>query len=197
MIILLHQGESNGRAEYRNIVPKLLDAGFSLLVPDLPQGGQLYGEYNRTVAALQEMPEYCGVEADVSGIATWARKQPGVHDIILWGSSYSGTLAIRVAVHNGPAVRKVLAFLPASGSPMAACSANDLLGDLEQPLLLVRPASEMEIESVQMQFNAANAAGHRTMVADGGVHGSSMLDPARSDADTDALWATVLSFLEE
>lgn len=64
-------------------------------------------------------------------------------------------------------------------------------------LLLLRPAGEMKIESVQNQFNLAKQYKHQTYIAENGVHGSSMLVKERVKNNVDENWKIVLSFLNK
>ena len=54
----------------------------------------------------------------------------------------------------------------------------------------------MARDSVREQLAACKEAGLRVHVAEEGVHGASLLDPARC-ADAEASWRVVLDFLGE
>jgi hypothetical protein len=80
---------------------------------------------------------------------------------------------------------------------MAGCMPEDVSADVRQPVLALRPAREMQVPYVPGQMALFEEQGHRTYVADPGVHGSSMLNEARVGASVDATWAVVLGFLRE
>ena len=115
--------------------------------------------------------------------------------IIAWGSSYSAGLVLRLAALHDDKITAALAFSPASGGPMEACNPAELIDQIHIPVAAFRPAREMEIASVVDQAAALRNAGVQFHVIEGGVHGSSMLDPDRSAADMDMAWHLVDEFL--
>ena len=196
IILLFHQGGSNGRAEYTPIIPSLLERNYNILTIDQRQGGQIYGSYNRTVADLKTSYTYCEAYQDLqSSLEDVQTLQTG--PIIVWGSSYSASLAIQLAKKNTESVSAVLAFSPASGGPMQECKPDPFLENLEVPLLVLRPESELEIESAKAQFELVKKLGHRTYAAQNGTHGSSMLVAERVEGEVGKNWAAVFSFIEE
>lgn len=197
-ILLFHQGGSNARAEYGNeIIPELLENGFNILSIDQRRGGQTYGSYNRTVGQFSiNRFSYCDAYPDLEAAMNYLIKQRRLQNkLIVWGSSYSASLAIQLAAKNQDKVSGVLAFSPASGGPMAPCKPDEYFEQLTIPLLVLRPSGEMEIESVQQQFQLVESSGHQTYVADPGVHGSSMLVKSRVEAETEESWNSVLEFI--
>ena len=61
--------------------------------------------------------------------------------------------------------------------------------------MALRPDREMDIESVAAQALEFEQNGIVVVVSEGGVHGSSMLDPERASGDVEPTWQAVLSFL--
>lgn len=197
VILLFHQGAGDARGEYASHVPVLLAEGYNVLAFDLRSGGDRFGGVNRTVAQLgASVPAYCAAYPDLAAALDYVNAGGYAGKRIVWGSSYSAALAIQLAARAGEEVSAVLAFSPASGEPLADCLPEQFLDRLTAPLLALRPAREMAIESVQRQMALFAEAGHATYVAEGGVHGSSMLNPARAEG-TAAHWAVVLRFLAE
>lgn len=197
-ILLFHQGGSNVRSEYKPIIPELLEEGFNILAVDQRVGGQLLGSYNRTVADIGvNRYNYCDAYPDLEASLNYLTTNNFTGNYIAWGSSFSATLAIKLAHANPGKIEAVLAFSPASGEPMAGCDPNSLFETLKTPLLLLRPYNETQIESVRKQIELANLFGHQTYVANNGRHGSSMLIEERVQAPVKANWAVVLRFLEE
>lgn len=198
IVLLFHQGAANARAEYSGIIPVLLGQGYNVLAIDQRRGGDRLGGTNRTVDGLDASEYgYCDAYPDLEAALSYVKQEGYTGKRIAWGSSYSATLAIQLAAKNPDDIQGALAFSPASGDPLAGCHAEDYLEMLSIPLLLLRPQSEMEIESVQRQFEMAEEAGHQTYVAANGVHGSSMLNPERVEGEVDAHWQTVLRFIED
>lgn len=196
LLLLFHQGGGNARAEYGPMMPRLVGQGYSVLAVDQRSGGDALGGVNRTVAAMAEAEySYCDAYLDLEAALGYADREGFAGPIIAWGSSYSASLAIRLGAEHEDDLAGVLAFSPASGGPMGACRPDPYLEGLSLPLLVLRPASEMEIESVQRQFALIERHGHRTYVAEYGTHGSSMLNPVRFEGSAEDNWRAVLAFL--
>lgn len=198
LIVAFHQGGASGEAEYAPVLPRLLAEGYDVLAVDQRAGGSLFGGTNRTIAARGgEETDYCAAYPDLEGALEYAGERRGERPIVLWGSSYSAALAMRLAATGPEDVIAVLAFSPASGEPMAGCLAEDVSDGIRIPALALRPRSEAERPGVSGQLERFGEQGHRTFVADPGEHGSSMLVEERVGAPVEATWAVVLEFLEE
>ncbi|MEO9512598.1 MAG: hypothetical protein ABJN84_03800 [Flavobacteriaceae bacterium] len=202
VILLFHQGGSNGRAEYGSIIPKLVDKGFNILAIDQRMGGQIYGNYNRTLTHISDHSfgnpySYCDAYNNLEGALDFIVNSEFTGNKIVWGSSYSASLAIQLASQNQDKIDGVLAFSPASGGSMKNCLPDPYFEALKIPLLLLRPPNEMENENVQAQFELAKANGHQTYAAKYGVHGSSMLVSERVGNNISETWEVVTTFLDE
>ena len=197
VVVAFHQGGASGEGEYGPIVPRLNEAGYDVLVVDQRAGGDRFGGTNRTVLARGRSADYCEAAADLDGALAHAREERPDLPIILWGSSYSGALVLRLAATGPDGVAGVLAFSPASGGPMTECRGEDVSGGISVPVLALRPRSELDIESAARQFAVLRGQGHRTFVADPGTHGSSMLVEDRVGGPVDASWDVVLQFIRD
>lgn len=197
-ILIFHQGGSNATGEYKTIIPTLVKKGFNVLAIDQRVGGQVYGNYNRTVANMTTNNfNYCDAYPDLEAALNYVLENNFTGKKIIWGSSYSGSLAVKLANEYQEKIAGVLAFSPASGGPLQACKADNYFETLKLPLLLLRPNQEMERESSKNQFELAQKNGHQTYIAENGVHGSSMLVKERVKNDVDKNWNAVLSFLNQ
>lgn len=199
LILLFHQGGGNARAEYDSLKPRLHTLGFSTLAIDQRRGGDRLGGHNRTVDHLAGEPSfgYCDAYADLEAALAFVKDQGFSGKYIAWGSSYSAALVVQLAAKNTETIDAVLAFSPASGEPMAGCEPAEYAQDLKAPLLVLRPRREMEYEHVAKQFADFQEMGHQSYVAENGVHGSSMLNPARVDGSVEPQWQVVEAFLQK
>jgi len=198
IILLFHQGGANSRGEYHSIIPILKEEGFNVLTIDQRRGGQRFGNYNRTVAEISRNTfGYCDAYPDLEATLDFATTSNFTGKKIVWGSSYSATLGIKLASENADVIDGVLAFSPASGDPMEGCRPEELIITLKTPLLMLRPSREAEIESVKAQLKLAKEYNHETYVAKNGVHGSSMLVEDRVGNSVDENWTVVKTFLEK
>ncbi|WP_422104669.1 alpha/beta hydrolase [Winogradskyella sp.] len=198
-LLIFHQGGSNTRAEYKSIIPVLEQKGFNILTIDQRVGGQYYyGGYNRTVAEIpNNQYHYCDAYPDMLAAMDYLKASNFTGKVILWGSSYSATLALKLAQENLDKVSGILIFSPASGQAMKDCQPDAYLQSLDIPLLLMKPASEMQSERSQNQMQLAKEHGHDTYIAENGVHGSSMLDEDRIKGSSADTWNVVNTFLSQ
>ncbi len=111
-IIFFHQaGYSKG--EYKNTATKFLKLGYNCLAVDLRSGGGVNFVQNETANLAKEKgfpTTYIDAEKDMLAAIDYAwskSKKP----MILFGSSYSASLAMRIAKGN-PKVKAVIAFSP-------------------------------------------------------------------------------------
>jgi hypothetical protein len=80
---------------------------------------------------------------------------------------------------------------------MGDCPSGRFVSRVRVPALVLRPASELELEHVARDWvSFTAAAGFQQFVATPGVHGSSMLNPARVEGNVEDTWQVVLQFLD-
>ncbi len=195
-IMLFHQGGGSSRGEYRELAPRLIENDFNLLAIDQRRGGTRLGSSNRTVVGAGEAEfSYCDAYPDLEAALDFVETRAPGATIIAWGSSYSAALVMKLAALNEDRVSRVLAFSPASGEAMEGCESGDYAVALKNPLIALRPASEMHFDAVRDQLTEFADQGHQTFVARNGVHGSSMLNTRRVGRDTEDTWQVVLQFL--
>jgi TonB family protein len=113
-IVLFHQAGWS-RGEYREIAPRLNRLGFNCLAVDARSGDEINGVVNESAqrardrslggAYLDALPD---LEAALARVRT---DYPGAR-LIAWGSSYSASLALRIAGEKPGLVDAVLAFSP-------------------------------------------------------------------------------------
>ena len=196
LVLLFHQGGGDARGEYGEIATRLTQNGYHAIAIDQRSGGDRFGMENRTVANLNGAEYgYCDAYLDLEATLAFAAESGYTGPIVAWGSSYSAALTFRLAVEHESEIDAALVFSAAAAAPLADCQLQPYIAEINLPLLALRPQSEYEVESVQVQMAAFEAHGLQTYVADPGVHGSSMLVAERVGAPTDVTWAVVLEFL--
>lgn len=115
-ILYCHQAGYN-KSEYDEIALKLAEAGFNGLAIDQRSGGSIsaydYENTNQTAERAKEKElstRYLDAEQDIkAAINYWSKacKQK----VILWGSSYSASLALKVGLEMDE-VKSIIAFSP-------------------------------------------------------------------------------------
>lgn len=189
LILLFHQAGSS-KEEYAAIQPRLKAAGFSSLAIDQRVGGDLFGG-NQT-ARIAKVEDYRLAKPDLEAALAWA-KDKGL-PVILWGSSYSASLAFVVAAENPGAVAAVMAFSPGEyfdGNP----SIREAAAKVKVPVFVTSSAEAKEVSEARAILAAVPAAEKVQFVPEQGVHGSSILLAERNAAGAEAAWTAVLEFL--
>lgn len=192
LILLFHQAGS-GQGEYLTIAPRLTAQGFATLTIDQRSGGDMFGG-NWTVKKLGGERSYLEARRDLDAALAWARAK-GL-PVIVWGSSYSASLALLLAADNPGDIKGVLAFSPDEyfeGKP----SVGDAAAKLRMPVFLTSSQDAEEISAAKALFDRVPAANKRQFVpVKGGVHGSSILIAERNPGGAEDGWAAVIGFLD-
>ncbi|MDH5368227.1 MAG: lysophospholipase [Cyclobacteriaceae bacterium] len=113
-IVLFHQANSS-RGEYLEIAPKINALGFNCMAVDQRSGGSMNGISNKTkISASQAMKGTSYVDAllDIVTAIEYAKQNLTEGKLIIWGSSYSSALVLKIAGEDHNAVDAVMAFSP-------------------------------------------------------------------------------------
>ncbi|NIJ19434.1 dienelactone hydrolase [Sphingomonas naasensis] len=191
LILLFHQAES-GKDEYALIAPRLAQAGYSSLRIDQRAGGAMFGA-NATVQALGHATGYLEARPDLEAALAWAKdkKLP----VVLWGSSYSASLAFLVAADHPDAVRAVMAFSPGEYFDDKTLVAK-AAAKVKAPVFVTSAQDGHEIDAARAILDAVPSSDKQQFVPKlGGVHGSSTLLRARNPEGAEPAWKAVMAFL--
>lgn len=196
-ILLFHQASGDSQGEYTNTANRLVNEGFEVYGWDARSGGDRFGFPNRTVTAMgASVDSYCEAYPDLVAALKYVSENGSGGPILAIGSSYSAALVFRLAAEHDDQLAGIAAFSPAS-SRMDACEVNEWLPKVSGvPILVFRPESEMEYESVQQQLDMFKQHGIEVVVTKESLHGSSMLNPERNKGDVEPAWARLLGFLK-
>jgi len=113
-IILFHQAGWS-RGEYKEIAPKLNEMGFNCLAVDQRSGGEVNGITNETnlkAETQKKSTTYIDAYPDLQAALSYAKKHYVKGKLIVWGSSYSAALGLKLTAENQEIVDGVLAFAP-------------------------------------------------------------------------------------
>jgi dienelactone hydrolase len=113
-IVLFHQARAS-RGEYRMIAPELNAFGFNAMAVDQRIGGSFNAITNETAKRFgaDGMSEaYLEALPDLEAAINYARKNYAKGKLIIWGSSYSASLVLKVAGDSPDLADGVLAFSP-------------------------------------------------------------------------------------
>lgn len=111
-LLLCHQARYN-KSEYDGIAERLQQAGFNCIAIDQRSGGPIGAvqneTYNRAIA-LGLPTDYVDAQQDIEAAIDFAKMRFN-GPLVLWGSSYSSTLALYIGAEN-PNVAAVVSFSP-------------------------------------------------------------------------------------
>ena len=113
-ILLCHQAGWS-RGEYREIAPKLNEMGFNCMAIDQRSGKGINGVSNETAGrakAAKKSDTYVDAEPDIIAAAKYAKENYANGKLILWGSSYSSALVIRISGEHPELADGTLSFAP-------------------------------------------------------------------------------------
>ena len=113
-ILLFHQAEWS-RGEYRETAPRLNKLGYNCLAVDLRAGEEVLGVENLTAGRAREMgakTRFVDAMQDMVAAIEFVEKSYRPPNLILMGSSYSASLALKVGARYPQQVDGVIAFSP-------------------------------------------------------------------------------------
>lgn len=176
VMILCHQA-GYCKMEYAEIARELVKRGFTCLAIDQRSGGSLNGHINETNARAQRKDykiSYLDAEKDIVAAVHYVDERFQT-PIILVGSSYSASLALKVA-KEAEQVDAVAAFSPGEyfGDWLKLKS---LISDLDKPVFVT--SSRKEAGEVQKLIEKVNSTIKHQYIPTGyeGVHGAKALWP--------------------
>lgn len=113
-IILFHRARWS-RAEYKDIAPTLNKLGFNCIAVDQRSGKEINGVQNETAtkAVAANLPiEFNDAYPDMVATLKHCKENYAQGKLIIWGSSYSSSLAFRLASEYKDDIDGLLAFSP-------------------------------------------------------------------------------------
>ena len=193
VVVLFHQAGSNA-AEYAPIAPRLAAHGLTCLAIDQRSGGRMWGRGNRTVAHRGRSTDFLSAYPDLEAALAWARTRRPGGPVLVWGSSYTAALVLRLAAEHAGEIDAVLSFSPGEylgpGEPV-----REWASKVRQPLF-VTSAPGREVAAAARIIEASPSPAKEQFVAEKGVHASSILREDRNPGATAPVWRAVEGFVE-
>ncbi|MUP39687.1 alpha/beta hydrolase [Labilibaculum euxinus] len=194
-ILLCHQARFN-KFEYAGIAERLNEIGFNCLAIDQRSGGPIGNTQNETyLRALKAAKgvDYLDAEADITAAIDYLT-QEYTSKVILWGSSYSSTLALYIAADRED-VSAVISFSPGNYLAGTKGSLVDKLENFAKPMFLT--SSNSEAKSVTDLLAKHKLLGKQVQfIPEGaGHHGSRAL--WKNQQGGEEYWKAVTDFLNQ
>ena len=192
LVVLFHQAGSS-RGEYKDIAPRLNQLGYAALAVDQRSGRADGGIDNQTAARAKKagLPTgYADALPDMKAAIEHARGLTG-GPIVIWGSSYSASLVLKLA-GDGEPVSAILAFSP--GEYFSDSSAiRKAASGIEAPTFITSARNETgQWKAIFDAIPNADKQGFVPPVA--GRHGSSALKRSQGK-NAEPYWKAVEAFL--
>lgn len=195
VILLCHQANYN-KYEYVDIAPRLNALGYNALAIDQRSGGDFADHSNVTLQRAVEMGhreiDFLDAEQDmIAAIEFLANRYKTT--VILWGSSYSSSLAIHTG-RDHPDVSAVLAFSPGNYFGGLKPDLKKVVKEFNKPLFITSSREEAELLEVTLG-KFMHAHDRVQFIPEGsGFHGSKALWEGQEGAEE--YWRAVTAFLQ-
>ena len=178
-IVLFHRAGWS-RGEYLSIVPRLSRMGFNCMAVDQRSGGEVNGVINRTrISAVKSgrATGFLDAEKDMLSSVRFARENHAKGPLILWGSSYSASLVIKIVGEHPGICDGALAFSPGEyfrKSGKGPAFIRNRAGKIRVPIFFTSASTE---KSRWWPIYSAVAPRYRTyfLPEKDGAHGSEAL----------------------
>ncbi len=194
LVAQFHQAGSNA-AEFAGIAPRVALLEFDVLAVDLRSGGRLWDSDNVTAARFETPQPYESAYQDMEAALDWAAAQGKYSRVIVWGSSYSASLSLRLV--SRPEVAGMILSSPGEYFPGTSVAGWAKSVD-RFPVLITAAPDEAGGDAASLLAAMPTPPGpapHRLVHHKGGIHGASTVDPDRCDA-ADRYWSDVRGYLE-
>lgn len=193
-ILLFHQADYS-RGEYLEIAPKLNALGYNCLAIDQRSGGVANGVINEVYQAAKaaNLPTgYINAYPDLEAALDYVTATYMPNQLIVWGSSYSASLALILASENPDKISAVLAFSPGEYFALNGKQVAEYAANITQPAFITSAKSEEK--SWRGIADQITSQGCVFFVPEGnGRHGSSTLfEKTSNNAE---YWTAVEGFL--
>lgn len=192
-ILLCHRSHCN-RAEYRETAPRLNELGYSCLAIDQRSGMKVFGETNETKdrAKAKGLPTgYLDAKPDVEAAIDYAYELNNKMPIILFGSSYSASLALLISIQTDK-IKATIAYSP--GEYLKGINLSNEIKEINKPTYVTSPKVEIkQVTDVTKNVNLKFIEHFKPTVD--GFHGSKTLWKSVSGHDT--YWTSLEKFLKK
>lgn len=190
-MVLCHQA-GYSRGEYKETAPEFAKYKYNCIAIDARSGNQVNGVKNETALAAKAMHKstnYLDTEQDILAAIDYAYKQSN-KKIILVGSSYSASLALKIGTYNDK-VKAVIAFSPGEyfGTEL---NLKKTIAQFNKPVFIT--STKEEAQSVSELIKDIKSQKKQQFIPTGnGTHGSKAL--WKENVDFRQYWQELTLFI--
>ncbi len=193
VIVLCHQARYN-KYEYNKIAETLLEKGFTCLAIDQRSGGGMIEMFNETQQRAKtqgKTTEFLDAEQDIVAAVDFMNKKYN-QKVILWGSSYSSSLALYIGAKN-PNVSAIISFSPGEYFEKQNVTIGDKLIHLKIPTFVTSSKEEAPELTKMLEKSKGNKNIYQFIPKSVGAHGSKAL--WKTDDNNVEYWTAIYQFL--
>ncbi len=191
-VLLFHQA-GYSRGEYKESAKKIVKIGFNCLAVDLRSGSEVNYIKNETAALAKKLgypDSYLDAEKDILAAINYAYDR-NQKEVLLFGSSYSASLCLKVAKDN-PKVKAVIAFSP--GEFLKPLSVKDEISGLKKPVFIASSQREFHyIEELLINVSSSSKILFKPQNGQGKHGAKSLWDNCDTSKE---YWLNLLLFLK-
>jgi dienelactone hydrolase len=197
-LILFHQA-GYSRGEYRDIALKLNEIDFNAMAVDLRSGNEVNNVVNETAhwAAEKNLPNsYLDAVPDMEAAIKYVKNNYASRQVIIWGSSYSAALVLKIAGDYPGLVAGVIAFSPGEyfeRSGKSTTFIQESAKHIQIPVFITSAKNEKDRWWSIYQAIPSKKKSYFLPQSDG-IHGSRALWD--STPDHEEYWTAVKKFLQ-
>lgn len=194
VILLCHQAGYN-KYEYADIAPKLNEMGYNALAIDQRSGGTFAEKENETFksASIKGIgTEFLDAEQDMTAAIDYLYNRYN-QKVILWGSSYSSSLALFIGKENDK-VKAVISFSPGDYFGNAKVSLSTIFQSIDKPFWVTSSKEEATTLAVLVKGAKLSKSQSQFIPKQDGYHGSRALWEGQEGGDE--YWTSLIDFLK-
>lgn len=194
VILLCHQAGFS-RGEYKEIAKILNEQGFNCMAIDQRSGAEVNNIKNETtvLAKQKKLPtNYLDAEQDIIAAIDYLNKKYN-QKVILWGSSYSASLALKIGTVNDK-VKAIIAFSPGEYFRKQGINLQECIKSLDKPLFATSSKNEVPLVADLIK-DVWSKIKYHFQPTEEGVHGSRSL--WKSNKNNEEYWKALNAFLTE
>lgn len=194
-ILLFHQA-GYSRGAYREIAPKLNAMGFNCIAIDQRSGKSVLGIENETkksAIALQKDTQYVDAIPDLVSTLKYAKYELRAKTILVWGSSYSASLALYMGSQYPEDISGILSLSPGEYFTIEGKPIQNFAASIQCPVFITSTKTE-EKNWINM-YKAIPSEKYQFLPKTEGKHGSKAL--WEDNLEHKEYWMAVRSFLKK
>ncbi len=194
VILLCHQAGYN-KYEYADIAPKLNEMGYNVLAIDQRSGGTFAEKDNETFKNASTKgvgTEFLDAEQDINAAVDYLYNRFN-EKVILWGSSYSSSLALFIGKESDK-VKAIISFSPGDYFGNAKASLSTVFQVLDKPFWVTSSKEEATTLSALVKSATLSKNQSQFIPKQDGYHGSRALWEGQEGGEE--YWASLTNFLK-